>query len=168
MPLGETMIELSQSMEDYLEAIWIIYKKKKIVRVKDLVSYFSYKVSSVNNALKILIENGLIIHEKYEHIELTPEGTVHAGKLYKKHILITRFLSEILKVNEAIAEEDACVIEHHLNKQSYHNLIKFMDYIEKTRRTSKKWLEGFDKYLNGNKNKKKSRSGRDENSRNKK
>ena len=142
------MIELSQSMEDYLEAIWIINIKKKIVRVKDVVNYFNYKVSSVNHALKILAENRLIIHEKYEHIELTSEGIVLAKKLHKKHLLITKFLSEILKVNKKIAEEDACIIEHHLNKSSYHNLIKFMDYIEKTKKFSGKWLEGFNKFLN--------------------
>ncbi len=118
------------------------------MRVKDVINYFNYKVSSVNHALKILAENRLIIHEKYEHIELTSEGIVLAKKLHKKHLLITKFLSEILKVNKKIAEEDACIIEHHLNKSSYHNLIKFMDYIEKTKKFSGKWLEGFNKFLN--------------------
>jgi len=141
------MKTLSQAMEDYLEAIWIIYNRKKVVRVKDIMNYFKYKVSSVNSAIKILIQNGLIIHEKYEHIELTADGEKLAAKLYNKHKEITRFFIEVLKVDKKIAEKDACTVEHYLNKQTYQNLISFMNYIKKNEKKNKKWLDGFSAHL---------------------
>lgn len=140
------MSSLSQSLEDYLEAIYIIGLKKKVVRVKDLMNYFNYKVSSVNNALKILSEKGLIIHEKYGYIELTDKGKKVADKLYDKHKCLTRFFNDILGIKESIAVEDACAIEHHLHKETFLKLQKLVTFMATTS-NGKKCTEEFRKFL---------------------
>lgn len=146
------MVKLSQSLEDYLEAILIINQKKKVVRVKDLMNYFDYKVSSVNNALNILVEKELIIHEKYGYIELTEKGKNAANKVYDRHKSITRFFINILGVDEKKASKDACSIEHHLHKETYESWYKLMKYIETTK-TGKECLMGFKKILKSDKKK---------------
>ena len=121
---------LSHSLEDYLEAIWIISREKKVVRVKDIMKFFGYKVSSVNNALKNLASKNLIIHEKYGYIELTSEGEKLAENIYKKHKTIKKFFSEILEVDPTIAEKDACNVEHYLSEKTFEYFYRFIEFIE--------------------------------------
>ena len=144
------MYELSQSMEDYLEAIWIISLKKKIVRVKDLMNYFNYKVSSINNAIKVLLKKKLITHEKFEHIELTKTGTIVARQIYERNNNITAFLSKILLVDDEISQKDACNIEHYIHEDTYKNLICFMKYVEQIN-IDRKFLNNFSIFLKENK-----------------
>ncbi len=144
------MVKLSQSLEDYLEAILIINQKKKVVRVKDLMNYFDYKVSSVNNALNILVNKELIIHEKYGYIELTEKGKNTANTVYDKHKSITKFFVNILGIDDKIASEDACSIEHHLHKETFEKWCKLIEYIENTK-IGQECLIGFKKTLKSDK-----------------
>lgn len=124
-------MELTQSLEDYLEAIWVIGLDSKIVRVKDLMKYFNYKVSSVNQALKALIKKGLINHEKYGYIELTEKGLIIAQEIYEKHKTLSNFFAKFLDVPEDIAVKDACNIEHYISNKTYRSLISFVSYLQK-------------------------------------
>ena len=124
------MEELSHSLEDYLEAILIISQAKKTVRVKDLVKKQSVKTASVIGALKKLEKKGLVEHEHYGYIELTSKGIKKANKIYDKHKLLYKFLTEILDVNKNIAEKDACLIEHYISDDTFDKMITFMRFIE--------------------------------------
>ena len=123
------MEKLSQSLEDYLESIYIISLDKKIARVKDLVNRLGVKSSSVIGALKKLGAKGFVEHEHYGHIELTEEGKKRAERLYERHTTLTRFFHEILDVDEKTAEADACQIEHDLSEESYKKIIKLLSHI---------------------------------------
>ncbi len=125
-------MELTQSLEDYLEAIWVIGLDSKIVRVKDLMKYFNYKVSSVNQALKTLVKKGLINHEKYGYIELTEKGLTLAQEVYEKHKTLSNFFARFLGVSEDIAAKDACNIEHYISNETYLSLISFISYLQKS------------------------------------
>ena len=107
------MINLTSSLEDYLEAIWMTSLKKKVVRVKDIVEHLGVKAASVVEAMSNLREKGLVIQEKYGYIELTPNGNKIAKNIYKKHKILSRFLKEVLDVEKETAADDACRIEHH-------------------------------------------------------
>ena len=135
-------MELSHSLEDYLEAILVIESKKKIVRVRDIMEYMGYKVSSVNRALKVLSQKGLVFHEKYEYVELTQKGATIAQKIYEKHKTIFKFLNQFLKVNEKIAVKDACNVEHYLSEDSFNKLTEFIEYLEQNHNDClKKWYK---------------------------
>jgi DtxR family Mn-dependent transcriptional regulator len=120
---------LTPSMEDYLETIWLIKKKVGVVRVRDIAKAREVALPSVNSALKNLSRLHLVKHDKYEFVELTPEGNLAAKKIYDRHLILTEFLKEILGVDKKTAEEDACKIEHTLSSKSLEKLIKFMDFI---------------------------------------
>ncbi len=145
------MMELTQSLEDYLEAIWIISLKKKVVRVKDLMKHFGYKVSSVNYALNVLASKKLVEHEKYGYIDLTYKGGLIAREIYEKHKNLTKFFTQILGVTEDVASKDACNLEHYISKETYERMIKLSDYVQ-TIDSNVNFLEGYEKFLK-NKNK---------------
>jgi DtxR family transcriptional regulator, Mn-dependent transcriptional regulator len=60
--------DLSESMQDYLEAILTIQEKYQVARVKDIAEKLDILKGSVTGALKNLAEKGLINYEPYSFI----------------------------------------------------------------------------------------------------
>lgn len=141
------MGKLSQSLEDYLESIYIISLEKRIVRVKDLVNRMGVKSSSVIGALKKLSSGGYIEHEHYGHIDLTTSGEKRASKLYEKHKTLTRFFNEILNVKKETAEEDACAIEHYISDETFYKIITLIQHIESSTASNQKWMKDLKKLV---------------------
>jgi len=125
--INNELQELSQSLEDYLEAIYLISKDKKIIRVKDVVVRMKVKTASVIGALKKLETKGLIEHERYGYIELTEFGIKRALKIYEKHSTLLYFIHNILGVEKKISEKDACNIEHYISDETLEKLIDFIN-----------------------------------------
>ena len=120
----------SPNMEDYLEAIAMLRGEEKIVRVSQIGRRLSVKMPSVTSALNKLSENGLVLHERYGYVRLTPRGDKVAKEVLRRHKALTRFFAEVLDVDPKIAEEDACRIEHVISSLSMERLTKFLQFIE--------------------------------------
>ncbi len=121
--------ELSQTLEDYLETIYLLVRDKKVARVRDIAAARGVKPGSVTPAMRRLASLGLIDYERREYIDLTPEGEVVARRTLARHQLLRRFLVDVLRVDEAVAAEDACAMEHHLSDQSMEKLSRFFEFI---------------------------------------
>jgi DtxR family Mn-dependent transcriptional regulator len=117
-------------MEDYLEAIAAIEKRKKVVRVKDIAKFLQVKMPSVSGALKGLVKKNLVNHESYEYVELTSQGRQIAKEVKRKHEILRRFLVEILGLDEKMAQTEACNMEHTIGKQALERLVKFVKFVE--------------------------------------
>lgn len=140
--------KISSNMEDYLEAIAVLKKSNKVARVKDISSLLHVKTSSVSAALDNLSKKGLVIHERYGYVDLTPKGEKLAFNCKAKHEVLTKFLENILIVNPKIAAEDACKLEHSISPEAYEKLSKFVKFTEDTSDGSRpSWLRGFDHYV---------------------
>lgn len=133
--------DLSSSLEDYLEAILVLSRRKKVVRVRDIAERLGVAMSSVNGALKRLAEQGLVSHERYEFVDLTEKGQTLAQKILDRHQLLKRFLINVLHVSEDIAEKDACCIEHHLSQETVDHILDFYLFIESSPEKFKTWSE---------------------------
>ena len=112
------MINLTESLEDYLENIYIINLEKDEVRITDVAKYMSISKPSVNRAVRTLKSQDLICHEKYGKIILTEKGKMLAEKIYLRHRILTDFFIKVLNVDPVTAEKDACKIEHILSQES--------------------------------------------------
>ena len=139
----KNVLTISPSLEDYLESIFVIKQKKQTVRVKDLARHLKVKAPSVVEVLRKLKEKNLIVHEYYGYIELTQEGINKAKALYERHIMLKKFLHQILGIDEEIAEEDACRIEHYLSKETLERIVKFINFIETCPQGVPEWLNNF-------------------------
>jgi len=138
---------LTQSKEDYLEAILIINSKKKWVRVKDLAKYLGVKMSSVVTTIHSLTKRGLVTHEKYGYIELTQRGAEIAREIYARHQSLHKFLHDFLGLSDSIAWNDACQIEHTLNPKTMKRILKFLEFIEICPEGEPTWLSNFYSFL---------------------
>ena len=117
--------------EDYLEAMYRLQRKGKVVRVRDLARVLKVKPPSVIEQLRKLSQHGFILYEKGEYIRLTKEGERIAKEILKKHEALRRFLRDILMVPEEIADKDACYMEHGLHEITLSRIEKFLEFIDK-------------------------------------
>ncbi len=117
--------------EEYLEAIYILLMEKNVARVKDLAKILNVKAPTVVEFLEKLSRKGLVKYEKREPITLTDEGREIAKKVYRRHVLLRDFLSEVLGVPSDLAEKDACSIEHSISDGTLKRLEKLFEYIKR-------------------------------------
>lgn len=135
------------SMEDYLEAIVLLSEGSKAVKVTEISNALGVKKPSVTSALARLAESGLVTHKRYGSVELTPEGERIARDVYWRHETLRHFLVNILNVELAVAEEDACRMEHVLSRISLSKLAKFIEFVLNCPQGKPECLIGFDYYL---------------------
>jgi DtxR family transcriptional regulator, Mn-dependent transcriptional regulator len=138
--------KLTQSLEDYLEAMYVIGLKSKVVRVKEVAEFLNVKTPSVVDAVGKLTERGLVIHEKYGYLELTPEGYKLAKEVSDKHEKLYKFLKDILGVSNSTSKEDACNLEHYISREAMGKLIKFTSFIDTCPEGQPVWLKNFNYY----------------------
>ena len=119
----------SGSMENYLEMIAMLGKENNIVRVTQLSTALGVKKSSVSAALAKLSKQGLVRHERYSYVELTPEGEKIANDILHRHEVLEQFLVEILGVNQKVAWKDACEMEHYISPVTIQKLTMFVEHV---------------------------------------
>lgn len=143
-----TGIDLSENLEDYLETILDLEQTHKVARVKDIAEQRGVLRGSVTGALRSLAEKGLINYEPYSFITLTEKGMAVAGEIARRHSIIRNFLENVLQLDETTAEDNACRMEHAMDRAAIDRLVDFIEYIETCPRTDKHWLEGFARHRN--------------------
>lgn len=141
---------LSQSVEDYLEAIYQIISEKRAVRPRDIAKRLNISYPSVTGALKLLAEKRLIHYMPYDFITLTEEGEAHAKDVIRRHEILRDFFIEVLAVPYDEADSAACQMEHFIPKKLVERLVKFIEFIETCPRGGSKWIKGFSYYCESN------------------
>ena len=112
------MAKYNESAENYLETILMLSKKLPVVRSVDIATELGFKKSSVSVAMKNLKEKEHITVTDAGFIYLTDSGRRIAEMIYERHEILTSCL-KTLGVDAAVAEEDACEIEHVISEESF-------------------------------------------------
>ena len=89
-------MKLTDSQEEYLKTIYLLEKNNEKVRVTDIANRLKITKPSVNKAIKILKEIGLINYETYGDISLTAEGEKQPKNIIKRQDILEMFLEEVL------------------------------------------------------------------------
>ena len=134
---------LTESMEDYLEAILDLERTHKVARAKDIAERLQVQRGTVTGALKALAEKGLINYAPYSFITLTPAGTTIAREISRRHQVIRDFLTEVLRIPLATAETTACRMEHVVEGMVLSRLVCFIDFIHQCPRAGNDLLRSF-------------------------
>lgn len=120
---------LTESLEDYLEIIFLLLQVNKVARVRDIARRKDVKTSSVISALRRLANEGLVDYRAHEFVDLTDDGKRLAFKLYQRHVFLKRFLVNLLQVDPETAEKDACSMEHAISVTSLDRLSAFAEFL---------------------------------------
>lgn len=127
----KTTTELTPSLEDYLETIFILEKKNRVARVKDIAGELNVQMPSVTGALKNLRQKGLVNYERNSFISLTTEGLQIAAAIERKHEILVTFLQDILLLSPEEAQEQGCSIEHVISGDTAQRLNNLSAYLSK-------------------------------------
>ena len=121
------MAVMTQSLEDYLEAVYMLIADDRPAQVRDVARMLAVKMPSVVKAIHELKKLGLVTQKPYSNIELTVKGNRVARHVLNRHTLIRSFLMK-LGVSRRNADKDACLMEHILSAET---LDKIRIYTEK-------------------------------------
>ncbi|HHV42857.1 MAG TPA: metal-dependent transcriptional regulator [Clostridiaceae bacterium] len=119
-----------ESMENYLENIFVLSKEHSLVRSVDLAKSMGFSKPSVSRAVKKLKEQGLLKVEKNGNLKLTSKGLERAQAVYERHLFLTQYFMS-LGVDETTAVNDACRMEHGLSTQTFELMKKHINHCAK-------------------------------------
>lgn len=111
-------MKVNESAENYLETILILSQRLPVVRSIDIAAEMGFKKSSVSVAMKNLREKNHIAVSPAGYITLTEAGKEIAEMIYERHNFLSGWLIS-LGVDEKIAAEDACRMEHVISRESF-------------------------------------------------
>jgi DtxR family Mn-dependent transcriptional regulator len=104
---------LTPVAQDYLKVIWTAREwSTEPVSTKLLAERIGVSASTVSEAVRKLVDQGLVDHARYGSIHLTPEGSAAAVAMVRKHRLLETFLVNELGYGWDEVHDEAEVLEH--------------------------------------------------------
>ena len=123
---------LTMASEDYLESIYRIMDEQQAfdtgIRSVDVAEQLEVSKASVNKAIATLKEHGMVEQTRYGRVTLTAEGREYGKDVWHRHRTLRLFLTEGLGVEEEIADEEACLMEHALSADT---MRRWCEYLER-------------------------------------
>ncbi|MEO9886180.1 MAG: metal-dependent transcriptional regulator [Balneola sp.] len=108
---------LSQSVEDYLKAIYLLEIEDKSATTNSIAEALSVSSASVTNMFKKLAKLKLINHKSYRGAELTKAGEKIALEVIRHHRLLELYLKEMMGYSWDEVHDEAEKLEHHISEQ---------------------------------------------------
>ncbi len=119
----EANVDISSSLEDYLEAIAEILADNAHAHAKDIADALNVKMPSVTNALQNLSARGLIKYRSHQPVRLTPAGAERAAVIIRRHQALRRFFADILALPLEESDQTACRVEHVIGETALARLV---------------------------------------------
>ena len=119
--MGYVSHKSEESMEDYLETIYVLTKRLPVVRSIDIATELGYSKPSVSVAMKNLRNKGFVTVSQEGYITFTEQGDALASETFERHTVISTWLIS-LGVSPETASEDACKIEHDVSRETFQAL----------------------------------------------
>ena len=117
---------LHESAEMYLETIYLLSQKNTSVRSIDVAEEMGYSKPSVSRAVGLLKQAGYVVTDKDGFLTLTDDGSRVAKNIFERHTVLTGLLVR-LGVEESIASEDACKIEHVISDTTFAAIKQYLE-----------------------------------------
>jgi DtxR family Mn-dependent transcriptional regulator len=121
---------ISATLEDYLEAIAELGLARQPARSRDLAARLGVHKSTVTAALHSLADKGLVLYAPYSAAALTAAGQRLAAQVCRRHRVLRRFLRDILGLAVAQADENACRLEHAIDRECLDRLVHLGEFLE--------------------------------------
>ncbi len=118
MPVKDaTGHDVTSAIEDYAKAIYALESREgEAVSTNALAERLGVTAASASGMVKRLDELGLVLHEPYRGVALTPAGKRVALEVLRHHRLLETYLAESLGVPWDRVHEEAEVLEHVLSE----------------------------------------------------
>jgi len=112
LPAGLDEAELTGPVEDYLKAIYELERTGGAAGTNDLATHLGVAPASVTGMVRRLAEQGLLTHERYRGVRLTPRGRLGALRTLRRHRVIEAYLVRALGFRWDEVHDEAERLEH--------------------------------------------------------
>jgi len=114
----------SPTVEDYLWLILTLERDGEQVIGARLADLLEVSAPTVTITLKRMIRDGWVDMDANKHIHLTPEGTVAAKTVLRRHMLVEWLLAEMLNVPWSKLHHEAHQLEHYISEEVEERLMR--------------------------------------------
>lgn len=121
------MTALTVSNEHYIKAICETDLDGDGARISDIAAKLDVSKASACVAMKALEQKKIVQRDVYRRVLLTPEGKNCAAFIQNKYAVIKRFLVEVLKLDERLANIDACALEHVISIETFYSMLRLVE-----------------------------------------
>lgn len=121
---------ISSSLEDYVEAIYVISSENRVARVTEISKHLHVARSSVTGALKTLSSMDIVNYTPYRYITLTEKGEKLGREMHRRHMAIRNFFTTVLGINEEKSDDTACRMEHSMSREILEKLTHLIEFID--------------------------------------
>jgi DtxR family Mn-dependent transcriptional regulator len=119
--------EISHSMVHYLLTIHKLKENRGFARATDIARDLGLTKGTVSTMLTNLKKKGFIKEEEdCKFVLLTEDGHNEVHRILSSRTLLFYFLRDFVGVDEKIAEQDACQMEHLLSEVTNQKFFEFM------------------------------------------
>ncbi len=119
--------ELSESEEEYLEALYKLSRNNDEIKVGKLAEELEIRKSSAVEMLKKLENKELVNYKKYSGVKLTEIGEKEGLRVTRRHRLAERLLSDVLNRDLSEVHEEACRLEHSIADETADEIARFLE-----------------------------------------
>lgn len=123
-------LNVSASLEDYLEAIGELIRLHGHAHTKDIAARLNVKMPSVTNALGVLSKSGHIIYRPNLPVLLTETGKALAERVTRRHRILQDFLQYVLELPCEEAGKAACKIEHVIDEELINRFLVLSEAVQ--------------------------------------
>jgi DtxR family Mn-dependent transcriptional regulator len=113
-PVAPGGIAITPAMQDYLKAVYRLGQNGPVA-THQLAEELGVAAPSATNMAKRLHELGLLSHEPYHGVTLTPQGRQAALDVIRRHRLLETYLAEAVGLGWDEIHDEADRLEHHLS-----------------------------------------------------
>ena len=112
-------MKVRESAKNYLKTILILQEKLGEVRSVDVARELGVSKPSVSNAIKKLRSEGFVDMDSSRSLVLTEDGMKCAASIVERHVVIEKYLTDVLNVDEQTAHSDSCRLENLISTEAY-------------------------------------------------
>jgi DtxR family Mn-dependent transcriptional regulator len=122
----ETLAGISDTIQEYLEAIYSMQDEGKLVIGARLAERMRRTPATVTVKLQGMVEAGLITFTPQKEVRFTERGMQIARAVIRRHRLTERFLTDILGLEWHEAHEEAMRFEHAISPRTEQRIISLL------------------------------------------
>ncbi len=133
--------DLTHSMAHYLLTIHKLKEEKGYARVTDIAKELGLTKGSVSTALNNLKKRDLVLEDDSKFLSLSKIGHHEVHRILSVRTLMYYFLKDVLDVEEEIAHQDSCLVEHLLSPETGRQLFEYMRKMAEEKKSFKTALD---------------------------
>ena len=127
--MSDASSNYSAVVEDLLKLVWSAEEAGRDgVKPKDVSEYMGVVPSTATENIQRLARQGLVTHERYGRVRLTPQGRAIALGMVRRHRLLETYLHEALGFSWDEVHEEAEILEHAVSDRLLDRLDRVLGY----------------------------------------